>query len=140
MSPSVLNLQVGASSQIQATARGANGQIISGVPFQWSSRNASIASVDQSGNVTGVSPGTTTIIATTPNGTHNPATVTVTPATPTPSPTPIPAGTAFITSKQLGTPRNDYSAWFGMKVTIGSQPITVRSLGRRCFLYAGNLS
>ncbi|MBA2494337.1 MAG: Ig-like domain-containing protein [Acidobacteria bacterium] len=130
MSPSVLNLQVGASSQIQATARDANGQVISDVPFLWSSRNASIASVDQSGNVTGVSPGTTTIIATTPNGTHNPATVTVTPATPTPSPTPIPAGTAFITSKQLGTPRNDYSAWFGMKVTIGSQPITVRSLGR----------
>lgn len=46
------------------------------------------------------------------------------------------ADTAFITSRQLGTVRNDYTGWFGMNITVGSQPITVRSIGR--IFLAGN--
>jgi hypothetical protein len=37
---------------------------------------------------------------------------------------------AFITDKTLGTSRNNTTAWFGMKITVGSQAITVSSLGR----------
>jgi len=60
MSPSSLLLQVGATSQIQATAKDANGQVVQDIPFQWSSRNVNVATVDQSNNVTGISIGATT--------------------------------------------------------------------------------
>ena len=36
----------------------------------------------------------------------------------------------FITGKTLGTVRNNLAGWMGMKITTGSQPITVRALGR----------
>ncbi len=68
MSPSSLTLQVGAITPIQATARDANGQVIQGVVFQWLSRNVNVATVDQTGNVTGVAIGTIKIVATAPNG------------------------------------------------------------------------
>jgi len=38
--------------------------------------------------------------------------------------------TPFITSKTLGTSRKNTTAWFGMKITVGPQPISVSSLGR----------
>jgi hypothetical protein len=37
---------------------------------------------------------------------------------------------AFITGKTLGTQRNNATGWFGMQITVGSQAITVYSLGR----------
>lgn len=39
-------------------------------------------------------------------------------------------GLGFVTSKTLGTLRNDFSGWVGMEVTVGGSPITVLSLGR----------
>jgi uncharacterized protein YjdB len=68
-SPSSLPLHVGATSQIQATAKYANGQVVQDVPFQWSSRNVNVATVDQSGNVSGISIGATTLEGCTPSTT-----------------------------------------------------------------------
>jgi hypothetical protein len=39
-------------------------------------------------------------------------------------------GTIFVTSKTLGTLRNNYTGWVGMSVTVGSQPLIVSSVGR----------
>jgi hypothetical protein len=39
-------------------------------------------------------------------------------------------GQALITPTSLGTLRRNSNNWFGMKITIGAQPITVYSLGR----------
>lgn len=39
-------------------------------------------------------------------------------------------GQALITSSTLGTLRRNSNNWFGMKITVGAQPITVYSLGR----------
>jgi hypothetical protein len=47
-----------------------------------------------------------------------------------PTPTPTPNGTAFITSMQPGTIRNDSCGLFGMAITVGPNPIAVNSLGR----------
>ncbi len=69
VSPSSLPLHVGATSQIQATAKYANGQVVQDVPFQWSSRNVNVATVDQSGNVSGISIGATTLEGCTPSTT-----------------------------------------------------------------------
>lgn len=38
--------------------------------------------------------------------------------------------TNFMLSESLGTPRNNYSGWVGMSVTVGSVPLTVNSIGR----------
>jgi len=38
--------------------------------------------------------------------------------------------TAFVRLSQLGKLRNDYSGWVGMRITVGSDPITVTSLAR----------
>ncbi len=39
-------------------------------------------------------------------------------------------GTAFVTSKTLGTLRNDFSGWAGMVIQVGSSAMPVNSLGR----------
>ena len=40
------------------------------------------------------------------------------------------AGTPLVTSKTLGTPRNNYAGWVGMQITVGGSPMTVSALGR----------
>jgi uncharacterized secreted protein with C-terminal beta-propeller domain len=57
MSPGSLHLQVGATSQIQTTAKNTNGQIVQDVPTQWSATNVNVATIDQSGDGTGISIG-----------------------------------------------------------------------------------
>jgi hypothetical protein len=47
--------------------------------------------------------------------------------------TPVPpdsASTAFVTNAALGTLRNDYTGWVGMRMVIGTNPVTVSQLGR----------
>jgi hypothetical protein len=39
---------------------------------------------------------------------------------------------SFVTSTDLGTLRNDFPGWVGMKFTVGANPLTVTSLGRMC--------
>jgi uncharacterized protein YjdB len=63
ISPASATVNVAWTTNLTATARNANGNIVSGVTFTWSSSNASIASVSSTGVVTGVAPGTATIFA-----------------------------------------------------------------------------
>jgi uncharacterized repeat protein (TIGR01451 family) len=50
----------------------------------------------------------------------------------------LPLETAYVTGKGLGTLRNDYSGFVGMRIGIGASPITVTALGR--IFVAGNSS
>lgn len=57
-------VEVGSEAQLEAVATTAEGDTLRGVPFLWESSDPSVASVDQTGMVTGVFPGSTTISAT----------------------------------------------------------------------------
>ena len=57
VSPSLAELTVGDTLRLSAKATDANGHPVAGAEFSWSSSNASVASVDDSGLVTGVSVG-----------------------------------------------------------------------------------
>lgn len=59
-----IDLKLGATAQLSATARDAQGNALSGRTISWSSTASSIASVSQSGLVTGVSNGSAEIRAT----------------------------------------------------------------------------
>jgi uncharacterized protein YjdB len=79
--PDTLTVAVSATSQLQATAYDAQGQVLSGLPVTWGSSNTAIATVDTLGNVTGVGPGTTQVSAAISGKTAT-ATVIVTPVGP----------------------------------------------------------
>jgi hypothetical protein len=53
----------GSSVQLEAVTRIASGDPRTGVPIKWTTSNASVATVDAGGVVTGLAPGTTTITA-----------------------------------------------------------------------------
>jgi len=57
-------VEVGTEIQLDAVATTAEGDTLRGVPFVWASSTPSVASVDDTGLVTGLSPGATTISAT----------------------------------------------------------------------------
>ncbi len=57
-------LEVGETVQLNATAKDAKGNVLTGRTPSWSSSATSVATVDQSGVVTGVAPGSTTITLT----------------------------------------------------------------------------
>jgi uncharacterized protein YjdB len=61
--PDTLNLGVGTSGQLQATAYDTHGGVISGLPVAWGSANAAVATVDAAGTVTGKGHGTTSVSA-----------------------------------------------------------------------------
>jgi alpha-tubulin suppressor-like RCC1 family protein len=64
VSPSSGSVQVAQTLQLVATARDAAGNVLTDEPITWSSSNASIASVNTVGLVTGVAEGSATITAT----------------------------------------------------------------------------
>ncbi len=64
VNPSSAAVGVGRTFQLQAVTLSANGDTLTGRPVSWSSSDAAIATVNQSGTVTGVSEGTATITAT----------------------------------------------------------------------------
>jgi uncharacterized protein YjdB len=70
-------VNVAATTTLTATVRDANGATLTGAAVTWSTDKPSIASVTQSGVVTGMSPGTATITATS-GGKSGTATITVT--------------------------------------------------------------
>ena len=78
VSPSTASIAVGQPVQLTAIARGAAGQVLSltGRTVSWATGSPSIATISASGIATGVSPGTTTIIATV-DGRQGSATVSV---------------------------------------------------------------
>ena len=59
----------GDTVRLQAEALDANGHLVEGIEFTWSSGNVTVATVDDSGLVRGVSAGTTTITATSTSAT-----------------------------------------------------------------------
>ena len=114
LTPPAPSIQVGQTQQFVATARDANGNLIPGVTFTWTSSNQGFATISNSGLATGVSAGSTAITATSGTVSSNPSSIlTVTPSTvasitvtpPAPS---IPAGQTqpFVaTAKDInGTP------------------------------------
>jgi len=48
----------------------------------------------------------------------------------------LPAGGNFVQSVTIGSPRDDFSGWVGMKITVGSTPISIGALGR--YYLSGN--
>lgn len=76
VSPASATVAVGATSTLTATPRAADGAPLQGRTIVWSSGAPSIATVSQSGVVTGVGPGTVQILATV-DGVVGTATVTV---------------------------------------------------------------
>ncbi len=58
------SITVGQQTTATATARDAQGAVVQGATISWSSSNSSIASVTQLGQVSGVAPGSTNIVAT----------------------------------------------------------------------------
>jgi alpha-tubulin suppressor-like RCC1 family protein len=64
ISPPVVNLQVGQPATLTVTALSSTGTALSGKTFTWSSSNTAVASVSSSGVVTALTPGSTTISAT----------------------------------------------------------------------------
>lgn len=78
ISPATLAVTVNGSAQAQASARDAAGNALAR-PLSWSSQNPAIFTVSSTGLVTGVAPGSATLVATADGVTGN-ATVTVTPA------------------------------------------------------------
>jgi len=77
VTPATASVAAGQTVQLTATTRDANGNVLTGRVFTWSSSNTAVATVNGSGLVTGVAAGSATITATseTKNGT---ASVTVT--------------------------------------------------------------
>ena len=82
LSSASLSEQVNSSTQIVATAKDATGNFVVTSALHWASNDSTIASVDQSGNITGVKAGTTQITVTETES-HKTASlpVTVTPST-----------------------------------------------------------
>lgn len=64
VTPASASIAAGASVQLAATPRDANGNPLTGRPITWTTNAAAIASVDNSGLVTGLAEGSATITAT----------------------------------------------------------------------------
>lgn len=63
VAPATFTLRIGQVKQFTPTAKNASGAIITGRTFVWSTSNSSIASVDQSGNVTALTVGNVVVSA-----------------------------------------------------------------------------
>lgn len=82
VTPSAASVEVAAQQQFSSRAFDSSNNEIPGVIFSWQSSNTSVATIDQNGLGTGVSPGSTEIRATGRGVVSPPAMLTVNPATP----------------------------------------------------------
>ncbi|MEO7083172.1 MAG: Ig-like domain-containing protein, partial [Gemmatimonadaceae bacterium] len=78
VTPSSATVRVGNSRSLNATVKDTKGKVLSGITVVWTSSDASVATVDASGRVTGVAIGTATITATVDDKSDS-ALITVTP-------------------------------------------------------------
>lgn len=62
VSPASASIKRGSTKQFTATAKDASGNILTGRTFTWTSSNPNVATVDQSGVVTGISEGNNVVI------------------------------------------------------------------------------
>jgi len=81
--PVAPSIGIGATVALQATAKDANGNVISGRNFSWSTSDANIATVSSAGVVSGIAAGSATVTASVA-GKSGTSTVTVTAAPPPP--------------------------------------------------------
>jgi formylglycine-generating enzyme required for sulfatase activity len=79
LTPQSATLQVGDTLQLTATLRDPNGNTLVGRPIAWTSSDSTVASVSNSGLITGITAGTATIVASS-QGITGSVTVTVTAA------------------------------------------------------------
>jgi uncharacterized protein YjdB len=82
VTPNPASVSVGRTVQLTATVTAANGTVLTGRSVAWSSSNEALATVDQTGKVTGVAPttlGTAVVITATAEGKSGTAEVHVTP-------------------------------------------------------------
>ena len=77
VSPATASIAVGGTQQFSATAKDANGTVVS-TTFTWTTSDAAVATVDGSGLASAVSAGSATITATSANGVQGSAALTVT--------------------------------------------------------------
>jgi Big-like domain-containing protein len=63
VTPESVTVLVGATVRVTATPEDASGQALSGRPVTWASNDPQAATVDQNGLVTGIGPGTATVMA-----------------------------------------------------------------------------
>ncbi|HEX2189572.1 MAG TPA: Ig-like domain-containing protein [Longimicrobiaceae bacterium] len=63
VSPSAPSVQTGQTQQLAATAKDANGHVVAGASFTWTSSNTAAATVDASGMVKGVAAGVSYVTA-----------------------------------------------------------------------------
>lgn len=78
VAPSSANVAVGATQQLTATLKDANGNVLTGRQVQWSSPNVAIATVGSTGLVTGVAAGGPINISATSEGVSGTSAITVT--------------------------------------------------------------
>jgi uncharacterized protein YjdB len=81
--PAAPSIGVGATVALQATARDANGNVISGRTFTWSTSDGNVATVSSAGVVSGIAAGSATVTASVA-GKSGTSTVTVTAVAPPP--------------------------------------------------------
>src|SRR5213082_1098510 len=130
VSPSPASVQQGATVQLTATPKDANGTPLNGRVVTWSSNNTAVARVNGSGLVTGVGAGTATITATSEgqSGTSD-VTVTLAPVasvTVTPSPASVAVG---LTVQLTATPKDaNGSPLSGRVVTWSSNNTAVATV------------
>ena len=133
--PQSVTVTAGQTASFSVSATGG------GLSYQWQSR------VSGAGSFSNI-PGATNSSYTTPatsladNGTqfrvavNNLAGPTISNAATLTVQAPIGGGTSFVTSRTLGTLRNNYNGLVGMAIQVGGSPVTVNSLGR--IMVAGN--
>jgi hypothetical protein len=85
VTPASAGVTVGATTQLAATPRAADGTALAGRTVTWATNNPGVATVSQSGLVTGITAGTATITATSETKTGSSA-ITVTEPPPPPAP------------------------------------------------------
>lgn len=78
VSPASASIKRGQTKQFTATALDANGAALSGRTFTWTSSDPTVATVDQTGLVTGITEGRNVVITAASGGKSGTATVTVT--------------------------------------------------------------
>ena len=99
VTPATAGLVVGGTQQLTATPRDAAGAARTGRTIAWTSSDATVASVNGSGLVTAVKPGSATITATA-DGVSGTAAITVTAAPTAPTPAPAPVARVELTPTQ----------------------------------------
>lgn len=101
VTPSTATVGAGATVQLSAQAKDANGNVIPGLTVTWSTSNSAVATVDNSGLVTGVSAGSAQITATV-GGVLGVADISVPAASSTASVRVSPATASQVVGQQVG--------------------------------------